>query len=142
MEKTVTFGCGHTEGVFLLGTPQAGEDTLRLLRRSLCPACQRKSRYAAACQCAEEARLLPLQAGCIQHLALAEIIRASLWRLLVPSHADEPSCQLLTGLFNRQRQASFWLAMRGWSMYRLTVEQIVSLLLRLLQPTEKEGPHD
>ena len=141
MEKRVTFGCGHTEGVSLLGTPQAGEDTLRLLRRSLCPACQRKSRYAAACQCAQEAGLLPLQAGCIQHLALAEITRASLWHVLLPSHADEPSGRLLTGLFNRQLQASFWLAMRGWPMYRANAELVQHLLLGLLQ--QKRGKtHD
>lgn len=139
MEKTVTFGCGHKGSISLLGTSQASEETLRLLRRSLCPACQRKSRYAAAHQCAGQVGLLPLQAGCLQHLALAEITRASLWHVLLPSHAGEPSCQLLTGLFNRQLQASFWLAMRGWPMYRANAELVEYLLLGLLQQKRGEN---
>ena len=142
MQQMVTFGCGHRESVSLVGTSPASEETVRLLRHSSCPACQRQSQYAAACQCAEEAGLLPLQAGCLQHLALAEITRASLWRVHLPSNVDKHPCQLVAALFNQQIQASIWLAMRGWPMYRANTELVKHLLLGVLQAEEKENTHD
>ncbi|MGH2497585.1 MAG: hypothetical protein ACRDIV_23025 [Ktedonobacteraceae bacterium] len=132
MRRNVKYICGDVQTVILIGTPQGCEETVRLLRRMSCPACQRQSRYAAASQCAKEAGLLPLHADCRQHLALAEIIRASLWRLLLPSEADEPSRQLLATLFNRHASASFWVSRRRWTLSRLTSEQVVSLVLSLL----------
>ena len=142
MEKMVTFGCGHTKSVRLIGASQANKETLRLLVHSSCPTCQRRSRYAAASQCARVAGLLPLRAGSLRHLALAEIVRATLWRVLVASCTGEQSSHLLAALFNQHTQASFWLALRGWTLFRLTPEQRVSLLLRLLPGIEKDEPDD
>lgn len=132
--QTVTFACGDRHVVFLVSpSVDARERTLSILARSFCPTCQRKSRYAAAYQCAERAELLPLRASCQEQFALAEIIRASLWRTLLPPGADIQVRQFLATLFNRQRRASFWVSLRGWSTYRLSPEQAGCLLLHLLQ---------
>ena len=142
IQRVITFGCGHSESIHLVGTSQASQKIMQLLHRSLCPACQRRSRYAAAYQCALSAGLLPLHADCRQHQALAEIVRVALWRALLPSSAGEQPCHLLAALFNQQTQASFWIAMRGWILSPLTPEQSVSLFLRLLSCTEKEKPYE
>ncbi len=131
MQRKVKYACGDVQIVTLVGTPPACEDPLRLLRRSLCPTCQRRSRYVAAYQCAVEAGLLPLHADNIQHLALAEIVRASLWRALLPADADDQASQFVVELFNQRLSASFWLSLRGIVIDRLTPTRRGSLLLSL-----------
>lgn len=142
MQRVITFGCGHTESVHLVDTSQASQKTMQLLRRASCPACQRYSRYHAASRCAQQAGLLPLRSGCNGQLALAEIVRASLWRLLVPPDAPTSSCQLMAWLFNQHSSASFWLSLRGWTQHRLTPTQAMYVLLSLLHFTEKEKPYE
>lgn len=143
----VTYACGDECSVYLVSrAAQARRHTLHFLALSFCPDCQRHSRYAAAVRCAEEAGLLPLQqAGCSQHLALAEIIRASLWRLL-SLYVDSQATWLLATLFNRHPSAAFWLSLRGLSMQsRGEVAEAVrasALLLWLLQPTGVGGGRD
>ena len=139
MQRLVTYACGDTRLAHILSTsPQVREEIVLQLQRSSCPACQRRSRYEEARRRAEYVGLCPLQATYPQQLALAEVIRVSLWELLIPRHADEQSQQLLAMLFNRQTQASFWTSLRGWALYRLTCEQAGQLLLRLLQAHERK----
>jgi hypothetical protein len=136
-QRAVTFACGHDQVVTLVSSSwPAREDTLAVLRRSLCPACQRIARYEAACACTRRAGLLPLQAPSPEQTALAEIVRASLWGLLCPCRADDPGSQPLATLFNRHTRASFWLALRGWPLYRLNAELVEDLFLALLQPQQ------
>ncbi len=139
-QQAVTCACGHIQMVSLVSSSaQACENILTVLRRSLCHRCQRKSRFEAAYACTQRAGLFPLQAASPQQVALAEIVRASLWRVFCPCTAERPCCQLLAALFNRQTRASFWLALRGWPLYRLTPEQMEDLMLKLLQSQSREA---
>ncbi len=136
MRRLVTYVCGDTQLAHIISTsPRTREEIVQQLQRSFCPACQRKCRYTAAYQCAVQAGLLPLQSGCTRQLALAEIVRATLWHVLLPSGADIQARQLLAALFNRQLHASFWTSLRGWAMDRLDPEQAGQVLLRLLHTT-------
>jgi len=137
MEQAVTFACGHDQVVFLVSAPLAREETVAVLRRSLCPLCQRRARYEAAYRRAQRASLLPLRAASPQQAALAEIVRASLWGLVCPCTVERPCCQPLAALFNRHTRASFWLALRGWPLYRFDSELVESLFLTLLQPQSR-----
>jgi len=144
----VKYACGDETFVYLVSRSAYGRrQTLQLLACSLCPACQRRSRYAAARRCAEDAGLLPLQAGCPEHLVLAEIIRISLWRGLAVN-ADARAAWLLAALFNRHTSAAFWLSLRGLSMAPGRGEEaeairIGALLIWLLQPVVgREGSRD
>jgi hypothetical protein len=137
MQHAVTCACGHDQVVSLVSLSlQVREDILAVLRRSLCPACQRIARYEAALACTQRAGLLPLQAPSPEQTALAEIVRASLWGLLCPCRADGPCSQALAILFNRHVHASFWLALRGWPLYRLTADLVEDVFLALLQPQQ------
>lgn len=138
MQRAVKFACGHDQVVILVSSSvPACEETVAVLRRSSCPDCHRKDRYEAAHACTQRAGLLPLRAASPQQLALAEIVRGSLWELLCPYVTDHPCYQLLVTLFNRQTLASFWLALRGWPLYRLNSELVEYLLLNLLQPQSR-----
>lgn len=139
MQQVVKHICGDTQVVDLVSlSPRTREEIVWRLRRFSCPTCQRRSRYEAAHQCAEEAGLCPLQARFPQQIALAEIIRASLWRVLLPPEADQQTSQLLAALFNRRSSASFWLALRGPATYRLDPAHVGCLLRSLLQPQRCE----
>jgi len=143
MLQRVKYACGDTQVIDLLSSSlRTREDILQCLRHTSCPACLRKSRYEDAHRCAEEAGLCPLQAHLPQQLALAEIIRVSLWRALLPQEADQDARHLLAAFFNRRSSASFWLTLRGWAMYQLTPEQVGHLLLSLLQPQVKGKIYD
>lgn len=138
MRRRVRFACGDRCMVHLVGTPRACQETLQLLRHSLCPGCQRHDQEKAARQCAARVGLRPLRATSSQQLGLAEVTRASLWNLLLPPGADEQAHQLLAALFNRQLQATFWTPYRVWAMYRLDSEQAGEVLFRLLHAERKE----
>lgn len=136
MLQFVKYACGDSQATYLVSSPGVCEEILQRLRHSSCPACQRKSRYEDAHLRAVLAGLHPLQAPCPQHLALAEIVRMSLWQAMAEA-SDQDAHHLLAELFNRRCAAAFWLEFRAIALARPTRTQIARVVLSLLQAQSK-----
>ena len=137
MPQFVRYACGDTQVIHLVSSPGVREEILQRLRHSSCPACQRKSRYEDAHLRAALAGLHPLQATCKEHLALAEIVRMSLWQAMAEAF-DQDTHPLLAALFNRRSAASFWLKFRAIALPRPTPPQVGYVILSLLHPATNE----
>jgi hypothetical protein len=135
-EYVVTYACGDNDHIYLRGSmsPAAVEETLRMLRKTRCPACHRRQQQLDAEQHSHMFGLVPLLGTDADQLEYAEVIRARLLQILITPQAKPEAVAALIALVNLCVEADFWIEHRMilWDRQQ-TGETLADILVYALE---------